>query len=177
MLSAAFEGPSGERMRFLTSLSLIAVALSLALVAMVGSSPIISVAYAKNSQQDTTHGAGYQPPIDDKKMNCKQLSGRVQLLILQLRGYGDRKQASGLSRGLQSAFAATVGTTATGSDPEGQHSADLKKLQDYNQRLVASGCNSYDLDYELKQTDPLASPTARIPPPKKGKATSPQKKP
>lgn len=164
-------------MRFLTSLSLSAVALSLALVAMVGSSPIISVAYAKSSQQDTTHGAGYQPPIDDKKMNCKQLSSRVQLLILQLRGYGDRKQASGLSRGLQSAFAATVGTTATGSDPEGQHSADLKKLQEYNQRLIASGCNSYDLDYELKQTDPLASPTARIPPPKKGKATSPQKKP
>ena len=165
-------------MRFLTSLSLMAVALPLVLVAGTGSSSIVTVAHAKSSQRDTTHGAGYQPPIDDKKMSCKQLSGRMQLLILQLRGYGDRKQASGLSRGLQSAFSATVGTTATGSDPAGQHATDLKKLQDYNQRLAASGCNSYDLDYELKQTDPLVTPAARIPPPNKAKALSgsPKKK-
>lgn len=165
-------------MRILTSLSLIAVAFPLTLVAGIGSSSIMSAAYAKSSNRDTTHGAGYQAPVDDKKMSCKQLSGRVHLLILQLRGYGDRKQASGLSRGLQSAFSATVGTTATGSDPAGQHAADLKKLQDYNQRLAASGCASYDLDYELKQTDPLATPAPRIPPPKKAKASSapPQKK-
>jgi hypothetical protein len=164
-------------MRFLTSLSLIAVALPLTLVAGTGSSSIIARAYAKSSRHDTGHGAGYQAPADDKKLNCKQLSGRVQVLILQLRGYGDRKQASGLARGLQSAFSATVGTTATGADPAGEHAADLKRLQDYNQRLVASGCNSYDLDYELKQTDPLVSPSARIPPPKKTKVPSaaPQK--
>ena len=48
--------------------------------------------------------------------------------------------------------------------------ADLQRLQEYNQRLAASGCKSYDLDYELKQTDPTASPTPRIAPPKKAKA-------
>ena len=159
-------------MRFLASFSLIAVVVPLMLVAGIGSSSIIASAYAKNTWHDGDHGASYQAPIDDKKLNCKQLTGKAQVLILQLRGYGDRKQASGLSRGLQSAFSSTVGTTATGADPDGQHAADLKRLQDYNQRLVASGCKSYDLDYELKQTDPLVSPVPRISPPKKSKAPS-----
>jgi len=157
-------------MRFLTSLSLITVVVPLTLVAGVGSSSIIASAYAKNSWRDGDHGAGYQAPVDDKKLNCKQLSGRTQVLILQLRGYDNRKQASGFSRGLQSIFSSTVGTTATGSDPDSQHAVDLKKLEDYNQRLAASGCKSYDLDYELKQTDPLVSPTPRIEPHKKSKA-------
>lgn len=158
-------------MRFLTSLSLITVIVPLAMVAGVGSSSIIASAYAKNKTwHDGDHGAGYQAPLDDKKLNCKQLSGRVQLLILQLRGYDNRTQASGFSRGLQSIFSSTVGTTATGRDPAGQHAADLQRVRDYNQRLAAAGCNSYDLDYELKQTDPIASPTPRIAPPKKSKS-------
>lgn len=157
-------------MRFLTSLSLITVVVPLTLVAGVGSSSIIASAYAKNSWRDGDHGAGYQAPIDNKKLNCKQLSGRTQVLILQLRGFGERKQASGFSRGLQSVFSSTVGTSAKGRDPDGQHAEDLKRLQDYNQRLAASGCKSFDLDYELKQTDPLVSPVPRIAPPKKSKA-------
>ena len=67
-------------------------------------------------------------------------------------------------------FSSTVGTTATGADPEGAHAADMKRLKDYNQRLAAMGCKSYDLDYELKQTDPLVSPSPRVLPPKKVKA-------
>lgn len=164
-------------MRFTTQLSLIAVALTLMLVAGTGSSPTISIAYAKNAARDGAHGIGYQAPSDDKNLSCKRLSGRVQLLILQLRGYDNQKQASGLARGLHSAFAATVGTTRTGSDPEGRHADDIKKLQDYNQRLAAKGCKSYDLDYELKQTDPLASPVPRVPAPKKSKAGSPPSAP
>ena len=158
-------------MRFLTSLSLITLIVPLTLAAGVGSSSIIASAYAKNNNwQDGDHGASYQAPIEDKKLNCKQLSGRVQVLILQLRGFDNRKQASGFSRGLQSAFSSTVGTSAKGRDPDSQHAADLQRLQEYNQRLAASGCKSYDLDYELKQTDPTASPTPRIAPPKKAKA-------
>jgi hypothetical protein len=145
------------------------VAALLSVAAAVSGTPVISVAYAK-SAKDTTHGAGYQPPIDRSKLNCKQLSGRVQVLILQLRGEGNSKKSSALSVELHSMFASTVGTTATGSDPEGAHADDVKRLKDYNQRLAAMGCKSYDLDYELKQTDPLVSPSPRVLPPKKVKA-------
>jgi hypothetical protein len=153
-------------MRLSTSMSLIAVAVLLSLPVGIGGASIVSVAYAKKAT-DTTHGSGWQPKLDEQKMTCKQLSGRVQVLILQLRGSGNRPESSGLSRGLHSAFAATIGTTATGDDPEGDKAADMKKLRDYNQRLVNTKCKSYDLDYELKQTDPHETPSARISPPKK----------
>jgi hypothetical protein len=146
-------------MRPNTSLSLIAVAFLL-------SPGTVSVAYAKKAR-DTTHGAGWQPKVDEQKMTCKQLSGRVQVLILQLRGSGSSRKASGLSLGLHSAFASTIGTTATGDDPVGDNAADMKKLRDYNERLVSMKCKSYDLDYELKQTDPHETPSARVLPPKK----------
>jgi hypothetical protein len=155
-------------MRLVISFGLIALALLIS-AATVDVTPVISVAYAK-SAKETGHGAGYQPPVDQSKLNCKQLSGRIQVLILQLRGDGDRKKPSALSLGLHSMFASTVGTTKTGSDPEGAQSADMKRLKDYNQRLAAMGCKSYDLDYELKQTDPLVSPSPRVLPPKKMKA-------
>jgi hypothetical protein len=147
-------------MRPITVLSLVAVVV---LLALPGTAP---VAYAKKAK-DTTHGAGWQPKLDEQTMTCKQLSGRVQLLILQLRGSGSGTKSSGLSLGLHSAFASTIGTTATGDDPVGENAADMKKLRDYNQQLVSMMCKSYDLDYELKQTDPHETPSARISPPKK----------
>lgn len=56
-------------MRFLTSLSLIALIVPLTLAAGVGSSSIITSAYAKNNiWQDGDHGASYQAPIEDKKL-------------------------------------------------------------------------------------------------------------
>lgn len=116
-------------------------------------------------------GTGRQAPLDDSKMTCKQISGKIQLLILQLRGYDSRKQASGLSRGMQSA-ASTVGATATGSDPAGRHASDLDRVRTYNQRLASMGCKSYNLDTELKVTDPHQSPAATVPPPKKAKGSA-----
>lgn len=153
-------------MRLTTSLSLFAVAVPLLLAAGIGGTSLVSVAYAKSSKDTTTHGSGWQPRLDEQKMNCKQLSGRVQVLLLQLRSNSGQKQASGLSLGLHSAFASTVGTTATGSDPAGDNATDMGRLKDYNQRLVAMNCKSYDLDYELRQTDPSEMPAARVLPPK-----------
>jgi hypothetical protein len=147
-------------MRPITLLSLAAVTV---LLTLQGTAP---AAHAKKAN-DTTHGAGWQPKLDEQKMTCKQLSGRVQVLILQLRGSGSSTKSSGLSLGLHSAFASTIGTTATGDDPVGDNAADMKKLRDYNQRLVSMKCKSYDLDYELKQTDPHETPSARVSPPKK----------
>ncbi|HVZ04504.1 hypothetical protein [Hyphomicrobium sp.] len=161
-------------MRLTTTLSLIAVALPLSLAAGIGDTSLVSVAYAKSarSAKTSTHGSGWQPRLDDKKMNCKQLSGRVQVLILQLRGSSGQKKASGFSLGLHSAFASTVGTTATGSDPDSDNAADMRKLKDYNQRLIAMNCRSYDLNYELKQTDPNEMPAARVLPPKKSRKSN-----
>jgi hypothetical protein len=118
-----------------------------------------SVAHAKKQKPDTP----------DDKLNCKQISGRMQVRILQLRGFEDRKQASGFARGIQSGMAATFGNLSHGTDPQGVYADDIKSLHAYNQRLVAMGCKSYDLESELKKTDPLETPSPTVPAPKKKK--------
>jgi hypothetical protein len=131
---------------------------------------------ATAKQKHSSGGTGLQPQLDDQTLNCKQLSGRVQILLLQLRGSGSSKQATGIARGTQSAFAAVVGTNKIGTDPQGELATDLNKLRNYNQRLVDKGCNSYDIDQELQQTDPDETPAARVRPKKaKAKAAAPKK--
>lgn len=118
-----------------------------------------SAAYAKKPKPETP----------DDKLNCKQISGRMQVRILQLRGFDDRKQVSSFSRGIQAGMAATFGNQSHGVDPQGQQAADIQALQASNQRLVAMGCKSYDLQKELNETDPHETPAPTVPAPKKKK--------
>lgn len=111
-------------------------------------------------------------PTADDKLSCKQIAGRMQVRIMQIRGFADRKQSSGLARGIQSGLSATLGNLAHGEDPQGEYAADVKQLQVYNQRLVAMGCKSYDLDLELSRKELDDVPTPTIPAPKKAKPTA-----
>jgi hypothetical protein len=117
-----------------------------------------------------------KPDIPDDKLSCKQISGRMQVKIMQLRGFNQEKQSSGLSRGIQSGLAATFGNLNHGVDPQGDYAADIKKLHEFNQRLVDKGCKSYDVDAELakKEIDDVPAPTV-IPPKKPKKPTASSK--
>ncbi|HET6389895.1 hypothetical protein [Hyphomicrobium sp.] len=118
-----------------------------------------SAAFAKKPKPDTP----------DDKLNCKQISGRMQVRILQLRDFDSNNQASGLARGIQAGMAATFGNQAHGIDPQGAHAADIQWLQAHNQRLVTMGCKSYDLQKELQEKDPHQTPVPTVPAPKKKK--------
>jgi hypothetical protein len=160
-------------MRLKTCLRLIAIGPPLLVAACagagsVGTTSIIPPAAAASSGADAA-SADYQLSADEQKLSCKQITGRMQVRILQVRDYNERTRSSQVSRGIQSALASTFGNSSKGVDPDGAHAADLKTLRAYNQLLVAKGCKSYDLDRELQQTDPLVTPSATVPPPK-GKA-------
>lgn len=113
----------------------------------------------KKHEQDTA----------DDQLSCKQITGRMQVHIMELRGFSGRQQASALSRGIQAGFSATLGNTAHGIDPQGEHDDAIKQLYAYNQRLVEKGCKSYDLDAELKKNEIDDVPAPTIPAPKKKK--------
>jgi hypothetical protein len=118
-----------------------------------------SAALAKKKKEDA--------PVDT--LSCKQLSGRIKVSVMELRGFKERNQASAFSRGIQSGFAATFGNVSHGVDPQGDYDAKVAELRTYNQRLVEKGCKSYDLDAELakREMDDIPAPT--IPAPKKPK--------
>lgn len=111
-----------------------------------------------------------KPDTPDDKLSCKQIAGRMQVKIMELRGATSEKQASALARGIQSGLAATFGNLSHGADPQGEYEADIKQLHEHNQRLVALGCKSYDLDAELRKRDIDDLPAPTVPAPKKNKA-------
>lgn len=103
-------------------------------------------------------GAAYVLSSDEKEYDCKQLTGRMQIRILELRSANPALATSGLSRTLQGASTAVFGGTKAGLDPTGEHARDLAMLEAYNRELAAKDCRSYDLDAALTGSDTLPAP-------------------
>jgi len=117
------------------------------------------------SGSTTTTGAtaagGYAMSDDEKGLDCKRLTGKIQIRILELRTYSTTSQTSALSRDLQSAQS-VFGGSKTGIDPNGEHARDLAMIEAYNRQLSAKGCKSFDLARELAGT---STPEATVPAP------------
>jgi hypothetical protein len=105
--------------------------------------------------------AGYILSADELELNCKQLTGRMQIRILEIRDHNERMHASGFSNFMQSV------TTALGDDAgeakDKAYARDMAMLEAYNRQLAAKGCKSYDLAEELKPKDVMVTPTANVP--------------
>jgi hypothetical protein len=112
----------------------------------------------------TTTASGYALSADEQDLDCKKLTGRMQIRILQIRDYNERHQASAFSRVLQSGVAAVTGGSNSGTDPDGDFSRDRAMLAAYNKQLAAKGCKTYDLDAELKPKDFRETPNPVVKP-------------
>lgn len=100
---------------------------------------------------------GYQMTADDLSLDCKKLTGRMAIRIVQIRDFQNRNQASGLARGIQTAWKPANGGRGEGADPDGRYAKDRAKLEAYNQRLAEKNCPNFDLTAEL-------APGAKEPP-------------
>jgi hypothetical protein len=96
-------------------------------------------------------------------LSCKDLTGRMQLRILDIRDYDESGQTSSASRTLQSGFAAIFGGSDAGTDPNARHQHDRARLEAYNQQLRTLNCPSFDLDAELQPKDVKATPLPTVP--------------
>lgn len=109
-------------------------------------------------------GGGYVLSAAEQELDCKKLTGRMQIRILEIRDFNERSQSTGLSRVLQSGVAAVTGGSTAGTDPSGQYATDRSMLDAYNKQLAAKGCKTYDLEAELKPKDFKETPNATIKP-------------
>ena len=105
----------------------------------------------------------YQLSANEQKLNCKKLTGVMQVRILQIRGGKSSGNATLASRGVQSVLQPVFGGTTAGGDPDGQYARDLAMLEAYNARLAEKKCKTFDLAAELKATGPndLPGPKAQ----------------
>jgi hypothetical protein len=112
-------------------------------------------------------GSGYQLSEEELKLDCKKLTGTMQIRILQMRGYDTNKKTSAVSRGLQSLTTPIFGGTKEGTDPDGQYRKDRAMLEAYNRQLAVKQCRTFDLDAELATTSTNETPTPRAKPKEK----------
>jgi hypothetical protein len=83
-------------------------------------------------------------------LDCRKLTGKMQIRILQIRDYVQRAKTSTVSRLAQQGLTPIYGGTQYGADPDAQYRRDLAMLYAYNRQLAAKKCNTFDLDAELK---------------------------
>ncbi|WP_156827495.1 hypothetical protein [Hyphomicrobium zavarzinii] len=100
---------------------------------------------------------GYQLTDADLELDCRKLTGRMAVRIVQIRDFQTRRQTTALSRGIQSATTPVFGGTSVGADPDGRYARDRAQLEAYNKRLEEKKCPSFDLEAEL-------NPAAKDPP-------------
>ncbi|MGQ0457504.1 MAG: hypothetical protein ACT4OU_10630 [Hyphomicrobium sp.] len=108
---------------------------------------------------------GYALSDKELALNCKELTGRIQLRILQIRDFDAEKQSSSASRALQSGFTTVAGGTTAATDPGAAYANDRAQLEAYNRRLATLNCKTYDLADELRPKDYMVTPTPGIAPP------------
>jgi hypothetical protein len=107
-----------------------------------------------------TATAGYQLTPADLQLDCKKLTGRMAVRIVQIRDYRSRGQATLVARTIQSSTTTVLGGSLEGTDPDGRYARDRAQLEAYNRRLAEKDCPNFDLETAL---DPNAKdpPTTR----------------
>jgi hypothetical protein len=109
------------------------------------------------AQQNGASAGGYQLTAEERALDCKKLTGRMQVRILQNRGFD-------ASKGQGSGFGSMFGVKS----PTERNAQDRAQLQAYNAALSEKKCPTFDLTKELQQQDmkvtPRPAPAAKTQP-------------
>ena len=112
----------------------------------------------------------YRMSAEELGYDCKRLTGRMQVRLLQTRDYKPGQNApSAISQGVRSVADPVAGVllgkaTVYGADRDKQHANDVAMLRAYNAQLASKGCRTFNLDAELKTDAKGPLPTSRTQP-------------
>lgn len=110
----------------------------------------------RSLQPRQTTAGGYQLTTAEQKLDCRRLTGRMQVRILQIR---DRMKAQPdtVLATVRSALSTTSRVIMSGSATSNGHSAadrtkrDIEMLKAYNRTLASKNCATFDLNAELQE--------------------------
>ena len=105
---------------------------------------------------------GYALSAEEKALDCRRLTGRIQVRLLALRGETYKIQPSAAAQSMRSATSAALGTD-TAKNAAVRTATDRPVLEAYNARLVELGCPSFDLGKELEARPSAPTPYPTIP--------------
>lgn len=96
---------------------------------------------------------------EELALDCRKLTGRMQVRILQIRGYSERRKTSDVSHAAQQAAVPILGGSLRSANPDSDYQRDRSMLEAYNKQLAAKNCRTFDLEGELKPKDVRDTPT------------------
>ena len=89
-------------------------------------------------------------------MDCRRMTGSMQITINRLRDAASRKGGSGLARGRTQDHAADHPGSTASADRQTTMSRERAKLDAYNRQLATRNCKTLDIDAELaRANEPL----------------------
>lgn len=104
----------------------------------------------------------YSLSEEEKALDCKRLTGRIQVRLLSLRGDEYKVQPSGASQSMRTATSTAMGTD-TAKNAAARAASDRPVLDAYNRRLVELGCPSFDIGKELAARPSAPTPLPTVP--------------
>jgi hypothetical protein len=125
-----------------------------------GPGPVAAPAEAPPAQKSAAASTGsYTLNAEELALDCRKLTGRMQVRILQIRDYSERQGSTGFSHVVQTATTSVLGGTKEGTDPDGRIARDRAVLEAYNNQLAAKGCPTFNLVAELKPRGVMETPS------------------
>jgi hypothetical protein len=103
----------------------------------------------------------YQLGASELKLDCKKLSGRIQLRLLTLRDAASQAPSSFAARAIHGTAGAVLGGSSVRANPETELSRDRAMVEAYNRQLAAKGCKTFDIEAELRKPTGLDTPAPR----------------
>ena len=91
----------------------------------------------------------YEMSAAEKAMDCKRLTGSIEITISRLRDPLVRQEPSAVSSAAQKLTTPLYGGSNKGGDRQAIFARERAKLEAYNAELAAKGCKTVDIEAEL----------------------------
>ena len=91
----------------------------------------------------------YEMSAAEKAMDCKRLTGSIQITISRLRDPLVRQEPSAISSAAQTLSTPLYGGSTKGGDRKAIYARERAKIEAYNDELAAKGCKTVDIEAEL----------------------------
>jgi hypothetical protein len=101
---------------------------------------------------DVQPDGSYEMSTDEKAMDCKRLTGSMQITISRMRDPYSRAGPSVGARVAQSTATPVLGGSALSADRERLNARERAKLEAYNRELATRNCKTLDIEAELSRS-------------------------
>jgi hypothetical protein len=106
---------------------------------------------------DVGADGSYQMSNTEREMDCKRMTGSMQITISRLRDSFSRAEPSSLASSAQKTVAPVLGGSKMGADRQALYARERAKLDAYNRELAAKGCPTLDIEAEINRPPEAAA--------------------